>query len=205
MNTPFDILNNIIKTRRSIRNFSSKNVDIQQVKKIIDVATHAPSNMNRQGWRFFIIQKKEIIETIYHLVKKHLDEIIIEKPFFNEQLKSYEKNFTCFRDAQVIIICCFIKSNKFHYDLFDLDAENAHMPGELISLSLVMQNILLLAETIGLGTLIMTAPLIAVKKIKSFLKIQKRLSIGAIICMGSYLKKPSPPKHLPSDMVVKII
>lgn len=53
-----------IKTRRSIRVFEEKDVDIGILKKIIEIATYAPSACNLQGWRFIIVkndQKKQQI------------------------------------------------------------------------------------------------------------------------------------------------
>ena len=56
----------VIKNRRSVRIFQNKKVDREIIKKIIELATHAPSACNIQGWRFIIIEddklKKEIVD-----------------------------------------------------------------------------------------------------------------------------------------------
>ncbi len=47
-------------TRRSIRKFLDKPVDIEVIKKILDVARYAPSAGNRQPWIFIVVNDKEI-------------------------------------------------------------------------------------------------------------------------------------------------
>jgi len=57
----------VIKNRRSTRIFQEKEVDQETIKKIIEMATYAPSACNIQGWRFIIVndpaKKQEIVDT----------------------------------------------------------------------------------------------------------------------------------------------
>lgn len=57
----------LIKTRRSIRNFTDQEVNIELVKKIIELGTYAPSACNIQGWRFIIIKDQKIKDKIVDL------------------------------------------------------------------------------------------------------------------------------------------
>jgi len=56
----------LIKTRRSIRLFQDKKIDRKTAKKIIEIATYAPSACNIQGWRFIVVddqtKKQEIVD-----------------------------------------------------------------------------------------------------------------------------------------------
>jgi nitroreductase len=49
-----------ILQRRSVRSFTSKPVDKDQVERILEAARLAPSAKNRQEWRFVVVQKKEV-------------------------------------------------------------------------------------------------------------------------------------------------
>lgn len=55
----------LIKTRRSVRVFQEKKIEKETIKKIIEMATYAPSACNIQGWRFIIVndqrKKEEIV------------------------------------------------------------------------------------------------------------------------------------------------
>lgn len=54
----------LVTTRHSIRHFSDKPVDIEQLKKAIKVAQFTPSACNRQGWKTRIISDKTKIATV---------------------------------------------------------------------------------------------------------------------------------------------
>jgi len=201
----FDRLSEIIKRRRSIRTFNSRPVDIDLVRQIIDLSSHAPSNHNRQGWKFYVVQDQKIIQKIGSRVTKKLDGIHRKSNVIDDHMKPYQKNFTHFENAPVFIACCFVKPNRFQSKVFDVDEENRHFTGELISLSLVMQNILLASESVGIGTLIMTAPLIAACDIKQILNIPNKYTIGAFICMGYYDERPEAPPHRPLDQILHMV
>ncbi len=205
MTVKFEELSGIIKTRRSIRQFNDKPVDLELVKSIINVASHAPSNHNRQGWRFFIVADKKVIRKMNDAVVDHLDGIDCKSKVIGDALNSYRNNFTCFKHAPLVVVCCFVKPNRLTFRVIKTDEENNHFTGELISLSMAMQNILLASESLGLGTLVMTAPLVAAREIKAILKIPGKLSIGAFICMGHFEERPEPPPHLPLERIIQIV
>ena len=54
----------LVTCRHSIRHFSDKPVDIQLLRQAIELAQHAPSACNRQGWKTRIVNDKEMIKTI---------------------------------------------------------------------------------------------------------------------------------------------
>ncbi|MGC4129289.1 MAG: nitroreductase family protein [Bergeyella sp.] len=63
------VLNNnfadFVKSRSSVRNFSDENVNIDDVKKAVDIAKYAPSVCNRQAWRtHYYVDKKKVLELL---------------------------------------------------------------------------------------------------------------------------------------------
>ena len=54
----------LIKTRRSIRAYTDKDISDQDIEKIIDAAMSAPSAGNARPWHFIIIKEKELLEKI---------------------------------------------------------------------------------------------------------------------------------------------
>ena len=53
-----------IKTRRSIRKFTSEDVDDRTINQIIEMGTWAPSGLNNQPWKFVVIKDKEVLEKL---------------------------------------------------------------------------------------------------------------------------------------------
>lgn len=48
-----------IKTRRSVRKFKDKPVPVNQIRRIIEAGTYAPSGKNGQPWRFTVLTGQE--------------------------------------------------------------------------------------------------------------------------------------------------
>ncbi|PKP17094.1 MAG: nitroreductase family protein [Bacteroidetes bacterium HGW-Bacteroidetes-21] len=54
----------ILKSRRSIRNFNSGTVEYKIIEDILDAGMHAPSARNQQPWHFIVITEKEKMDTL---------------------------------------------------------------------------------------------------------------------------------------------
>ena len=64
---------NLIKNRRTCRNFSEKEVSESDVKQILECALSAPSGMNYQTWSFIAIMNREKIQKLAKAVGKALN------------------------------------------------------------------------------------------------------------------------------------
>jgi len=58
-----DLLNPI-KGRRSVREFLDKEVGDDRINKILEAGRWAPSGLNNQPWRFFIVRDRELKERL---------------------------------------------------------------------------------------------------------------------------------------------
>ncbi|WP_230668829.1 nitroreductase [Methanosarcina barkeri] len=63
------MLDNIYQ-RRSVRNFSDKEVSDEIIKEIIRAGTYAPTAVNKQPWRFVVIKNKQLVEEYDDRAKK---------------------------------------------------------------------------------------------------------------------------------------
>ena len=57
-------LEEVIRTRRSVRSFDSRPIEPEKLDRVLELATKAPSAGNKQPWRFIVVQdeahRKEI-------------------------------------------------------------------------------------------------------------------------------------------------
>ena len=57
-----------IKTRKSVRSFSNKEIEDEKIEELMKAAMSAPSAVNRQPWHFYVIKdedkKKEVIKEV---------------------------------------------------------------------------------------------------------------------------------------------
>ena len=62
----------LLKTRRSIRDFEEKEVPIELIKEVIQDSCLAPSSGNSQPWRFIIIRERAVIKKLSDENKRNL-------------------------------------------------------------------------------------------------------------------------------------
>jgi len=92
-----------IKSRRSIRNFTSAEVDDQTIDTIIEMGTWSPSGLNNQPWKFVVVKEKETLnklsrQTVYsHIIKNASACIAV----FLDNKASYHRE----KDIQAIGAC----------------------------------------------------------------------------------------------------
>jgi nitroreductase len=70
----------LLKKRRAVRDFESRDVPMEVVQEIIQESCLAPSSMNGQTWRFIIIMDKGIIQRLSDESKKNTLNKILEDP-----------------------------------------------------------------------------------------------------------------------------
>jgi len=70
---------NHMQERRSVREFSNKQVPLDLIKNAIKIATSAPSGANKQPWHFVIIRDSVVKKEIRHAAEKE------EKAFYEHR------------------------------------------------------------------------------------------------------------------------
>lgn len=113
----------LIKRRRTIRKFNGKSVSDDQIEKIIDAGIWAPTGCNNQEIRFIVIKSKKWLKKM-------------------EQFKPYSKNCGCF-------ILVFIDRRCKNAKIY---SKKIHMALPFIDTGLAVQNMVLMAEDLGLKT-----------------------------------------------------
>ena len=105
----------LLRTRRSIRDFEDKAVPQDLVLEIINESCLAPSAQNGQPWRFIIINNKEWIWRLSDESKKNLLAFIKEHP--DAPIKKYEtalrdRDFNVFYNAPCLVYIGGSKKNR---------------------------------------------------------------------------------------------
>jgi nitroreductase len=197
----------VIKERRSTRKFKDMDIPEDVLFKIFDAGRFAPSNTNRQGWKFLVIKNRELISKIHGAVGDKVDDILgkMKSQVRFRAMRAYTKYFTFFNDAPVLIIALFKKPSVVA-ELLMRDTNRVDLiSGELISLSMACQNMQLMAHSLGVGTCILTGPLVAYDQIKELLPIEGSFEIGLFIAAGYPAEKSFTPKRKDIEKIIEII
>ena len=142
--TDNEVISNIM-ARRSVRKYLDKPVEREKLDAIALAGINAPSAMNRQMWAVRIVTDQKLIADVSNVCRQENPDMVQRDPNF--------KNM--FRNAPNIICVCAPQDGGF-----DLDA------------GLLGQNMMLAAQSLGLGTCIQTGPvrfLLSNPKAKFFL------------------------------------
>ena len=96
----------LLKKRRSIRDFEDKDVPLEIINEIIKESCMAPSSANGQPWRFIIINDKDVIKSLSDDSKKNIISDIEMNP--DSPLKKYEETlrnpgFNVFYNAPCLV------------------------------------------------------------------------------------------------------
>jgi nitroreductase len=123
-----------IKGRRSVRAYTQEQVTKEQIDAVLEAGTWAPTGMNRQPWRFIIIEDKQLIKLVSdetkELIKKTMPQLATQ---FNTN-----KDIICY-DAPMLILICSEKDPQW-------------TQLNLLDCALAAQNMFLKAYDLGLGT-----------------------------------------------------
>jgi nitroreductase len=153
--------------RRSIRKYKADEVPRETIEKILAAATKAPSAMNRQPWRFVVLegQKKDEVCTI-------LQKRIAKLKKLNKEIGGAQVTVAHMKEAPVLILIYNGKSRA--KGMTQLFSTVLHV-FDVQSVGAAIQNMLLAAQELGLGTLWIGHVFWAVKAIGRHLHQQHEL------------------------------
>ena len=93
----------IIKSRRSIRKFTSEPVSEELVETILEAGRWAPSGLNNQPWRFAVIRDAGLRQAISELT--HYSKIVLAAEVLIAVFLDTEKSYHREKDIQAIGAC----------------------------------------------------------------------------------------------------
>lgn len=131
----------IIKTRRSVREYSEKQVSDEDIKFLIDCARYAPSGFNVQPWSFLVVKNKDVMRKISERGKSSMIPLL-------EQMKSASKK------AAEFLVFLKTKGTSMFYDapvLIIILGNKSAMTADW-DCSMAAQNMMLAAHSKGMGS-----------------------------------------------------
>ncbi len=195
----------VIKKRRSIRNFEETPVPKEIIEELLTAASLAPSATNRQPWRFMVVSDGDTIN--------HLGEAVMQ-PFVT--------------GAPVIIVCCIDKraftknmvkerveelvaagvvnrevANMLYKRKLPQRAEEAGIPvSAYIDIGISVEHMVLSAANRGLGTC--WVRMFDSERVCSILKLEEELFPVALLPLGYPAENPPAiPRLSTNEIVIK--
>lgn len=177
----------LIQSRRSVRSYvPGKEVPGDVLERILEAGMWAASGKNLQNWRFFVLQGEKRKQYLTHSQKSWLSlKDVLEKRLKPSLYKFTERFFYTLGDAPVVIIA--------FAEICDQD----HPQTQIGNVYLAIENIVLAAQSEGLGTCIMGSPLEVEADVRKFLGVDRedwKLVCGLTLGYPAH-QPPAPPRQ----------
>lgn len=179
MNTEVDVINRLIKARRSVftKQFvPGAKVDDTIVRQMLENATWAPNHGQQEPWRFVVftgkgLQKLATFQS--ELYKEHAGAQFVEKKYLKLQSQPMEA-------SHVIAICMKRTTAKAIHEIEDVEA-----------VACAVQNMYLTATAYGVGCYWSTGGITYNEYAKSFFGLQEHDRLLGFFFIGQ-IASPSP-------------
>lgn len=190
-----------IYNRRSIRKFLNKAVSKDIIDEIIDAGRMAPSAKNAQPWRYIVYgnkNKQELLDCMEAGIARE-EKSISYMPKVKCGILFAKNTLKIMREAPIVILVLNPKAKSPFSPISTGDRVFELM--DTLSIGVSIENILLRAEEIGLGTLWIANTMYAYNELIEYLSVEEQL-VGAI-AVGYTDEKPPQPSRKKLEEIVE--
>ena len=176
--------------QRAHRRFTDQPVDDDTVLRLIEAAVRAPSAENRQPWEFVVARDPEVRRAIGELMAKAWDgggRSYSEHRLSAAMLKDVDQAMHGgVAEAPVLIVVC-------------ADLERGHENAIGASIFPAIQNLLLAATALGLGSALTTIATVFRAELQHLLALPDRVRPLAVVPIGHPARRLGPSTREPAS------
>ena len=179
-------LDQALRGRRSVRDYLEKSVSEELVRQVIEAATFAPSAKNGQQWRFTVLTG-DAKKALAGLFRRRLE--AVSKRSGRENMGSSFSSCSIMEKAPVVIMVW--------------NSAERGWATEVHSVAAAIQNMLLKAYSLGLGTVWIGDVFYALDALKRHLGKPWNLMAAVALGWPAHVPEPRPRKSV--DEVAKFL
>ncbi len=182
---PITDVNELFRHQRAIRNFTAAEVPEELVDQVLTAAIHGPSGSNTQPWHFIVIRDQAVKHAISEVYEEARTDAYGDRP------PSAGGARQPLSAAPVLIVAC-------------VNTPASGQAGFQTGASIYpnVQNIMLAARALGLGTVITTLHRRRKARIHEILGIPDHIESAAIIPLGWPDREYGPNRRPPLEQFV---
>jgi F420 biosynthesis protein FbiB-like protein len=180
---PAFALQDLVRTRRSIRKFRDEPVPPSLVEDLLRDALWAPSPHNSQPWRFTVLIGRNDKERLAIAMAERLG-VELRADGVAEELIKRQTNRSTERiiQAPVVVLCSLVADGLVEYP--DDRRNQLEWQMAVQSVGAALQTLFLLAAERGLGSCWMAAPMYCAEVVRDALDLPKAFEPQALVVLG---------------------
>jgi coenzyme F420-0:L-glutamate ligase / coenzyme F420-1:gamma-L-glutamate ligase len=199
---PVDALK-FVRARRMIRRYSEQPVSEHDIQTILQSACHAPSPHNRQPWRFAVITdgaRARLADAMGATLREDLLRDGMPADSIERDVARSRARIT---SAPVAIAVCMSMIDMDIYPDPRRSAAERWMAGQAVATAI--QNMLLTATSLGMGSCWMCAPLFCPDVVQTALNLPEDWEAQALITLGYPADAGRARERKPIEMLTMTI
>lgn len=203
-----------IMQRRSIRKYTDEKISDDDIEKILLAGISAPNAANKQTWEFVAVTKSELNKKIAKIVNSCYDKIgdMLDDKDAKKTIKYAKFYSTFFKNAPLAIYCVatpYTSGSDASYEMLGEEGRHyrenrTNAQSGLQSVCAAIENMILAGWALGIGSVWLTAPVVAREEIEEILEI-KNGRLVAVVPFGYPSQAPVEINRKPFDEVVRYI
>ncbi len=194
----------LAQSRRSVRAFADRTVPRDILLRVLEAARWAPSNHNRQPWRFLVLEDRFKIARLSGCVAEALSQKLELLPSVaSDHASEFVHHATSFSKAPVLIVVLHKRPVSFANRLLSESDHPELVSGEPLSTAMAVQNLLLAAQTLGLGACVLTAPLLVPEVFSRELDLPPGHELNCLVALGFPDGTPAAPRRKSIEQIAR--
>jgi nitroreductase len=201
----------VVDTQRAIRRFRPDPVPDAAIRRILAAATRAPSARGAEPWFFVVVQDAGTRAAIAARYRRAwelgeeftaatgADRDLDDRPHYERMMRAARALAADLAAAPVLVACCLD-----HRQLGPLAAPDGTLRSPLAAYASILpavQNLLLAARALGLGTTLTTLHRGFEEELKSLLAIPREVEVVSIVPLGWPADRFGPTRRKPVEAV----
>lgn len=193
-----------LTTLRAIRRFKPTPIGDEDVRTLMEMAVMAPSGRNTQPWEFIVVRRGEVKERLKpFIVEAWRSTIASLPPATEEQARIYKASTRMVENTEntpALIFAC-VDLRRAAGRRVD-PRRMGWYPSLCASIYPAVQNLMLAARGLGLGSCLTTAGLRREADLKRILGVPEHVRLATIIYLGYPEAEFAKPRRLPVQRLV---
>lgn len=182
--------------RKSIRKYKPDPISEEDLRTILEAGRVAPSAKNRQPWEFIVftgVPKEEVLAEMEKGIEKQKKSLFMPKKF-KQGMASADNTLRIMREAPVIILVLNIRHGNPYLPVFAGKRVSEIL--DTLSIGAAIENMLLEATRLGIGSLWVGNTVYAHKEITDYLGTKHQLAGAIALGYANETPEGRPKKSL---------